>query len=200
MLEVVGASESVVFVGALALMLGIGVLELVGLGAGHADLDIDAGGDLLGWLGVGRLPFLLLLVLFLAGFGILGLVGQQASRDLTGAPIDPWIAVPAVAALALPVTGLLARVLGPLLPRDHTTAVPLDALVGRRGRIVTGRAAAGSPARARVEDHHGQAHYVMVEPNLAGDELREGDTVLLVRREADLFRAVDPDDPRSFNR
>lgn len=199
MLEVVGASESVFFVSALTLMVLIGVLELVGIGAGYFDLHVDAGdtgAEVLSWLGVGQLPFLMLLVVFLAAFGALGLIAQQASHDFTGALISPWIAVPAAATLALPATGVLARMLARVLPGDHTTAVPLDALVGRRGRIVTGRASAGSPARVRVEDRHGQAHYVMVEPNLPDGELREGDTVLLVRREADLFLAINPDDPR----
>ncbi|WP_313737044.1 OB-fold-containig protein, partial [Sphingobium yanoikuyae] len=78
----------------------------------------------------------------------------------------------------------------PLLPRDHSTAIPLDHLVGSRARIVTGRATRGSPARARVEDHHGQAHYVMVEPDNDGQVLEEGETILLVRREEHLFRAI----------
>lgn len=193
MLEVVGASESIVFVVALAVMLLIGVLELVGLGAGHVDLDVDGGPDMLGWLGVGRLPFLMLLVVFLSCFGIIGLVAQQASHDLRGTLIDPLLAVPGAALLALPATGIVANLLSRVMPRDHTTAVDLDVLVGRRGRIVTGTASADCAARARVEDHHGQAHYVMVEPNTPGAPLREGDTILLVRREGDTFRAIDPE-------
>ena len=63
-------------------------------------------------------------------------------------------------------------------------------LVGSPARIVTGRASAGSPARARVEDHHGQAHYVMVEPDNEGQSLTEGETILLVRRDGPLFRAI----------
>ncbi len=192
MLEVVAASESIVFVVALGVMLLIGVLELVGFGAGGADLDVDAP-DMLGWLGVGRLPFLMLLVVFLSCFGIIGLVAQQASFDLRGALIDPLLAVPGAALLALPTTGVVANLLAKVMPRDHTTAIDLDVLVGRRGRVVTGTATAGNAARARVEDQHGQAHYVMVEPNTADAPLREGDTILLVRREGDMFRAIDPE-------
>ena len=73
--------------------------------------------------------------------------------------------------------------------------IPLDALVGRRGAVVTGTAAAGSPARARITDHHGQHHYVMVEPNAPEALLSEGDTILLVRRTGELFHAIDPDAP-----
>ena len=83
-----------------------------------------------------------------------------------------------------------------VLPQDHTTAVPLEALIGRGAVIVTGRAAQGSPARARAEDHHGQEHYIMVEPNEDGLVFEEGESVLIVRREADIFRAISRGDFR----
>ncbi|MGA1852269.1 OB-fold-containig protein [Sphingobium sp. HT1-2] len=184
------APENIVFVSALLLMLLIGGVQALGL-AGDADLDLDADADLLGWLGFGRLPLLALIALFLTCFAVIGLLGQQAAHDLLGAMLSPWLAVPAAAAAAaLPATGLAARLLAPLLPRDHSTAIPLDHLVGSRARIVTGRATRGSPARARVEDHHGQAHYVMVEPDNDGQVLEEGEIILLVRREEHLFRAI----------
>jgi membrane protein implicated in regulation of membrane protease activity len=195
-LEFLGASENTAFVSAIVLMLLIGAVELIGLGgAFDADSDID-GGDLLSWLGVGRLPLLMLIVVFLALFGILGLIAQQISFDVTDALITPWIAVPTVAVVSLPLTGLSARGLARILPRDHTTAVRLDELVGRRGAIVTGRATSGSPARARVEDQHGQPHFVMVEPDNSGQIFEEGEPVLIVRREADLFRAIAYGDTR----
>jgi hypothetical protein len=197
LLSFLGASENVAFVSAILLMLLIGVVQLIGLGGDfHADahvdvhVDADAHLDLLGWLGVGRLPLLMLLVTFLAIFGITGLVAQQVIADLTGAPLTPWIAVPAVAVASLPLTGLMARGLARILPRDHTTAVPLEALLGRPAQIVTGRASAGSPARARAEDPFGQMHYVMVEPDVADQIFEEGETVLLVRREGECFRAI----------
>jgi hypothetical protein len=194
-LSFLGASENIVFVSAMVLMLLIGVIQLVGLGDhfGHdADVHLHVDGDLdfLAWLGFGQLPLLLLLVVFLTIFGTGGLLVERLWLDLYGDLLTPWIAVPAVAVGALPVTGLAARGLARVLPRDHTTAVPLDALVGGRAQIVTGRAAWGSPARARAEDDHGQAHYVMVEPNESGVVFEEGEIVLLIRREADIFRAI----------
>ncbi|MCI4591133.1 YqiJ family protein [Sphingobium sp. BYY-5] len=183
------APENIVFVSALLLMLLIGAVQALGF-AGDADLGLDSDTDLLGWLGLGRLPLLALVALFLTLFAIIGLLGQQAAHDLFGAMLSPWIAVPGAAAAALPATGLAARLVAPLLPQDHSTAVSLDHLVGSRARIITGRATTGSPARARVEDHHGQAHYVMVEPDNAGQVLEEGQTILLVRRENHLFRAI----------
>ncbi|QGP79138.1 YqiJ family protein [Sphingobium sp. CAP-1] len=183
------APENIVFVSALLLMLLIGGVQALGL-VGDADLDIDSDADLLGWLGFGRLPLLALIALFLTLFAVIGLLGQQAAHDLLGAMLSPWIAVPTAGVAALPATGLAARLVAPLLPKDHSTAIPLDHLVGSRAVIVTGCATTGSPARARVQDHHGQTHYVMVEPDNTGQILAEGETILLVRREDHLFRAI----------
>ena len=201
MLAFLGASENVAFVTAIVLMLLIGVVQLIGLGdhlGGDFDADLHVDGDfnLLSWLGVGRLPLLMLLIVFLAIFGIAGLILQQAVSDWAGAPLDAWVAGPAVAIAALPLAGFAARGLARILPHDHTTAVPLEVLIGTTAQVVTGRATLGSPARARAEDHHGQAHYVMVEPDQSGQVFEEGERVLLVRREGDLFRAISRGDFR----
>ena len=193
MLAFLGAPENMIFTAALALMLLIGAVEAIGLGAGSfgADLGADVDGtDLLGWLGVGRVPLLVLLVAFLAIFGTIGVAGQQAAAALTGVPLSPWIATPLAVLAALPVTGVAARGLARVLPGDETSAIALDELIGRSAFIVTGRAGYGSPARARIEDRHGQTHFVMVEPDRPGPTFHEGDPVLLVRQEGHLFRAI----------
>lgn len=183
------ATENIVFVSAIVLMLLIGAVQAIGI-AGDFDLDIHGDADLLGWLGLGRLPLLMLLAIFLALFGMIGLIGQHLLLDFAGAMLSPLIAAPAAFLASLPLTGFAARWLAPLLPRDQSSAVPLDALTGSFARIVTGVARSGSPARARVEDVYGQAHYVMVEPDNAGQTLEEGETILLVRREDHVFRAI----------
>jgi len=180
------APENVVFVSALVLMLMLGIVQAVGV-VGDADFDAP---DWLGWLGFGRVPLLVVIVLLLASFGLIGLIGQQLARDLSGALLPAWIAMLGAGALALPVTALGARLLAPILPQDHTTAIDVEDLVGSAATILTGRATTGSPARARVDDWHGQAHYLMVEPDNAGQVFEEGERVLLVRREGDVFRAI----------
>jgi hypothetical protein len=180
------AAENIVFVSALILMLLVGAVQAIGLG-GDADLDAP---DWLDWMGLGRVPLLVMLVLLLAAFGLSGLVGQQLAHDLTGALLPWWIALPGAAAIALPLAGLGARVLSPVLPQDHTTAIDVEGLVGESAHVVTGRATPGSPARARVDDWHGQPHYVMVEPDNPGQVFEEGERVLLVRREGNIFRAI----------
>lgn len=195
MLGFLGAGENLAFVVALAIMVLIGMVEAVGLGTsalGH-DIDLDGDGDWLSWLGVGQLPLLMLLVVFLASFGLIGLIGQQAMLGLTGALLPGWIAIPAAGVAALPATGVSARLLGRILPRDETTAIGVDQLVGLHAEIIVGTAAQGSPAKAKVRDFHGQVHYVMAEPDVPGVRFTEGDEILLVRREGHIFRAISSD-------
>ncbi|MBX9874745.1 MAG: YqiJ family protein [Beijerinckiaceae bacterium] len=201
MLAVLSASESIIFVSALILMMLIGVVQVIGLGGQfgldtHVDVDTDADIDLLGWLGVGTLPLMIVIVVLLALFGTIGLIIEQVSHDIFGAMVSPLIAAPASLLISLPLTGLSARGLARILPRDFTTAVSLDTLVGESGRILTGRARQGSPAKARVEDAHGQAHFVMVEPNTPDQTLEEGEIILLVRREDTVFFAISRGDHR----
>jgi Protein of unknown function (DUF1449) len=53
--------------------------------------------------------------------------------------------------------------------------------------VLEGTARRGQPARAKVVDQFGQAHYVMVEPHDDDGVIAQGDTGLLVRREGSLF-------------
>lgn len=196
MLEFLGAAPNVLFSAAIVLTLLIGVVQLVGLGDFDVGADADIDAAPLAWLGVGRLPLLMLLVGYLTSFGLIGLVGQQLSADLLGTLQPLWLAAPLAAAVALPVTGVAARLLGRIMPQDHTTAIAVEDLVGRAAVVLTGRATPGSPARARVVDHYGQAHFVMVEPDNPGQSFEEGEAVLLVRREGDAFRAITRGDHR----
>lgn len=199
-LEFLGQGENIAFSVALALMVLIGLVEALGLGAASIDVDLDLhlpdAAAPLHWLGIGRVPLLVLLIAFLAAFGLVGLAGQQLAQELTGTLVSPWLAIPAAAAAALPVTAAGSRLLARVLPQDETTAIDVATLVGRTGQIVVGTARRGAPARARVRDEHGQSHYVLVEPDNDGQAIGEGETVLLVRREANLFRAIVYDSPR----
>lgn len=192
MLDFLLAPQNLPFAVALAVMLLIGAAEAIGLGAGAVDLDADVdaggdGGDLLGWLGVGRVPLLIVLVVLLALFGLIGLAGQKLAAALTGGPLPLWLGAALAFVAALPLTGVCARALARILPQDETTAVSRDKLLGKRAEVLVGEARRGSPARARVRDVHGQVHYVMIEPTHDDVALSEGATVLLVRREGDTF-------------
>ena len=188
----------------LPFVLALGALALIALaqvtGLGDAlEGDVDAGGGLEAegfgetlpaLLGLGRVPLLIWLASLLLVFGGIGLIGQAWIANLIGAPLSAGWASLAAGAAALPLNSLAMRPLGAIMPRDETTAIALDELVRRDAEIQIGTARAGSPARAKVIDVHGQAHFVMVEPHDRTLAFEAGDTVLLVRREGQTFYGV----------
>jgi hypothetical protein len=187
------AGPNLPFVGALVLMVLIGAVELAGLG-GAFEGDFDGDGDIdwaaLAWLNAGRLPLLMLLVVFLMSFALVGLIGQRVVLGVTGRLLPVLAAAPMALIGGLALTRLGSRLLARVLPRDETTAVSRDALVGRTGVITTGVATAGSPAQARVRDGFGQSHYVMVEPAEPEATLAQGAGVKLTRRLGHIYQAI----------
>lgn len=160
------------------------------------DADVEGGGHagvidgLFGFLGLRRVPLTAWLAMFLFFFAAIGFGIQELADSLLGAPLDRWVASVFAGGASLPVAAAASRPLGAILPRDETTAVTLDQLVGRRGTITDGIARTGSPARTKVRDHHGHAHYIMVEPHEESSQLHAGDVVLIVAREEAGFTAM----------
>lgn len=200
------------FAAALLLMLLLALLQAVGVGdffdGGDADIDgaidVDVDGDsaiqggmidgLTSLLGIGRVPLMAWLAVYLFVFASVGIGLQALADNLLGSPFERWLAALITAGLALPVTGALVRPLGAILPKDRTTAVTLDTLVGRRATITDGTARQGSPARAKVIDQHGQPHFVMVEPQEATHQFAAGEDVLLVSQSGPNFLAAPLDE------
>jgi hypothetical protein len=188
--------------GALAV---IAVLQVSGVadvieGAGEFDapdgLEMGGLGDALTTLlGLGRVPLLIWLAALLFVFAAIGFIGQAVIAGLLGAPLSAGWAALAAGGAAVPLNSLAMRPLAAILPRDETTAIDLDDLVRRDAEIQIGTARAGSPARAKVIDQHGQAHFVMVEPHDQTLAFQAGDTVLLVRREGPTFYGVQYESP-----
>ena len=195
MFEHLTAPNNLPFAVAIALMLMLAVVQITGLGHlfggdGDMDADMDLDAGLLSLIGLGRLPLMMWLMLLLTVFGLVGLAGQQFAEALAGGMLSPGLAAVIAGLVALPLTGVIARPLAAVIPRDETTAVSLDTLVGREGEVTIGVATPGSPARVRVRDVHGLDHYVMAEPDNPGQSFAQGERVLLVRREGDLFKAI----------
>jgi len=178
-----------------ALLEGIGMLlslspsnlldNLVPEVHGHDGLD-----RVLGWLHLGKVPALVLLLLFLTGYTVFGYGLQMVSRMLLGSYLPAWLA----GLLAVPPGMATVRGLGALvasiIPRDETSSVSEQSLLGRVGVIVGGVAKRGLAAQARVKDGHGRSHYLMVEPDLDGDVLDEGTQVLIVRKAGAFYRCI----------
>lgn len=177
---------------AFVVMVGIGLIEAIGLGIGHLDLDVDHGAahgaGFLDWLGLGsQLPILIWLTSLLACFSLSGVAIQQVATFLFGGPLHGAIAAAGALVAGGIANGFVASSFARILPGFESTAISSNELVRRRGTILEGEARRGSPARAKVIDQHRQVHYVMVEPHNDGDVLAAGETGLLVRREGGVF-------------
>lgn len=187
----------------IAAMQVLGIGDLFGDADADADLDVDGGHDSPGALaglaslvGVGRLPFLMWLSLFLFLYSATGVVGQSLIEGATGAMLPAALGGALALLPALVLAGAGSALLERILPQDETSAVSRATLVGKRGHIDIGTARRGNPARARVLDTFGQAHNVMVEPHEDGAAYAAGEEVLLVRREGELFFAIADSDRR----
>jgi hypothetical protein len=161
------AEQNLPFGIAFALIIGIGLLEGIGMLISLSpsnllddlipDFDGDGGLDrVLGWLHLGKVPALVLLLLFLLGYTVRGLGALVAH----------------------------------IIPRDETSSVSEQTLIGRVGVIVGGTARRGLAAQARVRDSHGRSHYLMVEPDLDDDVLEDGTQVLIVSKAGAFHRCI----------
>lgn len=137
---------------------------------------------LLGWLSFGRVPALVLMVLFLASFALSGFALNLIARQLFGFWVPTLIAVIVAFFVTLPVVRLVGSGVARLIPQDQTYAVSFDTLVGRVATIVIGTARPGYPAQAKVSNEHGQTLYVMVEPEAEGMTFQSGERVLLTKQ------------------
>jgi hypothetical protein len=145
----------------------------------------------LGWLHLGKVPLLVLVVLFLALFALIGFALDLVAAGVFGAMIPPLIAAPVAAVAGVPQVRGGGGGIAHLIPSDQTYAVSLDTLVGRVAVIVSGTARLGYPAQGKVTSEHGQVHYVMVEPDVAEVTFAQNDAVLLVKRlSATRFQAI----------
>lgn len=211
--------QNQVFTISLGIMMAIALVELLGLlfGLGFSemleqiipdfDVDIDADMDVDGdigsidgggstfahvfsWLNIGRVPVLILFVIFLFGFGLAGLFVQRVMMGGIGIAL-PSIVVMVPALL----TGLFmmrfgGRAVARIMPKEETSAVSEKTFIGRTATIVLGDAKTDNPAQAKLEDAFKQTHYFLVEPDNKEEILPEGTDVLIVRQDGNTFFAI----------
>lgn len=203
------------FIEGMGMVIGLGVSDMLDslLPDIDADIDVDVDVDapsldhgggveigqvhevgfftrMLSWLRIGRVPILVLVVIFLLAFGLSGLVMQTLLYTTLGFRLPASIAVVPALAIAVPTLRVLGGLAENVIPRDESSAVSQDAFVGRIAVITLGTATAGSPAQGRLRDRYQQAHYVMIEPDDESVELEQGAEVLIVRRDGSRYRAI----------
>ncbi|HEX8987463.1 MAG TPA: YqiJ family protein [Rhodocyclaceae bacterium] len=194
-MELFIANESWPFTAAVIMLLAIAVIEGMGLVVGlsfsgwldHMLPDASHGleglsDSWLGWLHIGKVPLLVSLVILLTAFAMIGYTINALVHGAFGAyPPTALAAVPAFLG-ALPVVRASGEAIARIIPRDETSAVLLETLVGRVAVVVNGTARANYPAEAKVKNDHGQTLYVRVEPEAADQQFGAGESVLLVKQ------------------
>jgi len=170
------------------------------------DLDMDAGLDtdldlaeigspsalsrLLGWLCIGHVPILVLFVIFLASFGLMGIALQNTINGITGFYLPTWLASIPVLFASLPIVRVFGKIIGRIIPKDETSAISSKTFRGRVVTITLGTAEKGNPAQAKFTDRFGQSHYLMVEPEKAGEQFQQNDQILLLKKGTNAFIGI----------
>ncbi len=170
-----------------------------------ADLDVDTDVDIdgldsepgiaaqaLGWLNVGRVPFLILLLLFLMLFAVGGYLVQSLAQSLFGFLLPSILLAPAMLVPVIPMLRLSTKAIGAMIPREETYAVGDESLVGRVATVSLGPITADNPGKAKVLDQHGNVHFVRVRAAKAGRQFDINARVLLVGHQGALFDAIEP--------
>lgn len=183
----------------LSLLLGLGLSDLIDdflpdFDAETPEAEGSLLGEALGWLNVGRVPFLMLLLAFLGVFTLGGYGLQLVLRGTFGFLLPSVVAVPAALTLAIPATRLTSRGLARIMPREETYATGDDDLVGRIAVVTLGPVTRRTPGKAKVSDTHGNTHFVRVRASRRGKRFQQDDQVLLVGHRRSLFDVIAPPD------
>ncbi|ENW03006.1 YqiJ family protein [Acinetobacter beijerinckii] len=145
--------------------------------------------QLLEWLYIGKVPLLIWLIIFLTVYSLTGLIIQDIFFQFTEHYLSAWIISPACLFLCMPIVRFSAALIAKIIPKDETTAIQIDDLIGRTAQIVLGEAKPNSPAQAKVKDQFGQIHYILVEPEL-DLVFHQGQDVILTQRTKIGFQAI----------
>ena len=198
-MTILTAPDTWPFGASLAVLVGLSIIEGAGLLLAYSpsqmldsllpDMPDDADGPL-GWLHIGKVPILVLLILFLSGFALAGYVLQASVQSFSGVLLPAWLASIPAFLMGLSTVKGVGRVLAKIIPQDESSAVSEQALIGRTGVVIQGVARDGMAAQAKVRDSYGRSHYVMVEPDLSEETFDEGSDILLVKKVGARFKCI----------
>lgn len=173
----VGIVAALGLVELIAIWLGGGALtHALNWDAPHFNFELPLP-DALDWISVKGLPLSLYLVLFLGFFGVSGMFVQGVA-SLIGGYMPLGYAV--TGSLFWAVLG--SRLAGTRLVKlfaSEETAVSSNDLIGLRGTVLSPLIEYGKPGEVRVNDKHGNAHYLWCEPLTPSESLHELDLVYI---------------------
>ncbi len=196
------ATETIPFGVALAVMLGLALLEVIGLiiaispseWVDHMvfpDTNVDGGADgILGWLHIGKVPTLILLILFLSSFAICGYVWQMVSQSLFRFYTPGLIAVVPAFMGAIASVRIFGGWMAHIIPRDESSAISETTFIGRAFTVTAASSLSGVASQARLRDTDGRSYFILVEPDVDGFALQDGMQVLVVKKVGAIYRVV----------
>ena len=216
MLDFFASPQILPFTVSLGVMFGLFLIELLTLLIGgnpidalipdfetSIDMDVDGGVDiasnslnafgfsyLLGWLHFGRVPVMLIIALFLAGFGVGGMIMQHMLDVSFGSTLPTFIAVIIALIPGIFSVRYLGGILSRILPRDESSAVSTKQFIGQVATITSGNATENLSAEASLTDAHGLTHYFLVRPSKGEGPIQQGEQVLILSRKEAFFIVV----------
>jgi len=164
-----------------------------------ADLDIDADADIevgagiaphlaiLDWLNLGRVPFMVLVVLNLLSYGLLGFFIQKIMISITCVPMGKLSISLLVLAPSLIITHYLGRGVAKVFPKEETSAVKIETLINKIGEITIGTASHNNPAEAKVKDKYNKTHYIRVVPMDKEMKITQGEKIVVIELNNGIF-------------
>ncbi len=208
MWELFTEPANIVFSISLSLMLMFAALEfiLLFLGGGSqsvfdqvfpedpADLELRSKqdhsliGKLLTWLYLDQLPLFIGLIIFLATYGLIGLITQSLIEHVTGNLLSGWIISPACLFLCMPLVQFNAKIAEKILPKLQHATLGTEELIGCKATIL-GETRLNAPAPAEVQDQFGRKHYILVVP-ASNETLQQGQAVVLIKKTRKGFQAT----------
>ncbi len=182
-------SASSPFLFSLILVFGFFIMEIVGImlygfsvlnsHAFHFDIEHDMG--FLSWLGFGKVPFMVILVLLLTFFGLSGFAMQGLSKAIFGFYLSNLLAIPLSFAVSIPFVALFGKRLGNLVKDVETEVFTEVDFIGQTAVVVLGDAKKDHSTQAKFLDKNGHIHYVMIKVE-NDDVIKEGESVVLKGR------------------
>jgi len=166
-----------------------------------ADIDIDADIDvdaevstgvaphlfILDWLNLGRVPFMVLVILNLLSYGLSGYMIQKIMLAITDAPMGKLSISLLALVPTLLVTHYLGRGVAKVFPKEETTAVKIETLINGIGEITIGTASHNNPAEAKVKDKYNKTHYIRVVPMDKEKKITQGEKIVVIELNNGIF-------------
>ena len=184
MLNFITAAENTAFLIAGCIVIALLILGMISIifGIGHdlfqvdaeIDFTLDANGNgvpdyleaghssIFLWVNPGHVPSTVFIILFSGIYSILGYSAQWIYNGIASGLLPALLVGPVVLACTLPIVRSLSASIAPLLPKDETSAIKVESLIGSSGILTAGPTGPVDFGIARFTDNFGTDHNLVV--------------------------------------